>query len=277
MIAIISILAAILFPVFATAREKARQSACSSNMKQLGIAAVQYSQDYDELLPDGLQGAGNRGNGWAGQLYPYVKSSGVFLCPDDTTLASGGNLPSVISYALNQSIGLNVSTCSNPVHVPAMSIFTSPASTILILEVLGASWNPLTDASPGKGGAFYSPTADGGTMNGNLSPQGEENNGSSGTLGYATGRFDGQVNHAEGINYPAAMVDTNIRHNLGTNYAFADGHVKWLRGTQVSDGLAAPSPTTLAEYYTFNSCYNASGTATLGTASEPAVATFSPR
>ncbi|HVK06255.1 MAG TPA: prepilin-type N-terminal cleavage/methylation domain-containing protein, partial [Armatimonadaceae bacterium] len=44
-IAIIAILAAILFPVFAQAREKARQTSCMSNMKQLGLAVVQYVQD----------------------------------------------------------------------------------------------------------------------------------------------------------------------------------------------------------------------------------------
>ncbi len=49
-IAIIAILAAILFPVFAKAREKARQSSCQSNVKQLGLAFMQYTQDYDEKL-----------------------------------------------------------------------------------------------------------------------------------------------------------------------------------------------------------------------------------
>ncbi|MES2461424.1 MAG: DUF1559 domain-containing protein, partial [Armatimonadota bacterium] len=50
-IAIIAILAAILFPVFAKAREKARQSSCASNMKQVGLALVGYTQDYDEKFP----------------------------------------------------------------------------------------------------------------------------------------------------------------------------------------------------------------------------------
>jgi len=47
-IAIIAILAAILFPVFAKAREKARQASCLSNVKQIGLAIMQYAQDYDE-------------------------------------------------------------------------------------------------------------------------------------------------------------------------------------------------------------------------------------
>ena len=50
-IAIISILAAILFPVFARARENARRASCQSNLKQLGLAFMQYTQDFDEQLP----------------------------------------------------------------------------------------------------------------------------------------------------------------------------------------------------------------------------------
>src|SRR5438128_10729214 len=49
-IAIIAILAAILFPVFAQAREAARKATCQSNLKQLGLAAAMYSQDYEETL-----------------------------------------------------------------------------------------------------------------------------------------------------------------------------------------------------------------------------------
>ena len=44
-IAIIAILAAILFPVFGRARENARRSSCASNIRQLGLAAMQYTQD----------------------------------------------------------------------------------------------------------------------------------------------------------------------------------------------------------------------------------------
>src|ERR1051325_7448943 len=49
-IAIIAILSAILFPVFAQAREQARKTSCLSNEKQLGTAQMMYVQDYDELL-----------------------------------------------------------------------------------------------------------------------------------------------------------------------------------------------------------------------------------
>src|SRR5438034_2820234 len=50
-IAIIAILAAILFPVFAQARESARKASCLSNTKQLGLATMMYTQDYDEMYP----------------------------------------------------------------------------------------------------------------------------------------------------------------------------------------------------------------------------------
>lgn len=56
-IAIISILAAILFPVFAKAREKARQATCQSNLKQMGLAFAQYTQDYDGGYPNGCSAA----------------------------------------------------------------------------------------------------------------------------------------------------------------------------------------------------------------------------
>ena len=55
-IAIIAILAAILFPVFAKAREKARQASCSSNLKQIALAALQYATDYDGLIAAGRGG-----------------------------------------------------------------------------------------------------------------------------------------------------------------------------------------------------------------------------
>lgn len=76
-IAIIAILAATLFPVFAQAREKARQTTCISNLKQLGLAGAMYSQDYDETLM--ISQAGEQR--WPQLLTPYVKSRGFVICP----------------------------------------------------------------------------------------------------------------------------------------------------------------------------------------------------
>ena len=78
-IAIIAILAAILFPVFAKAREKARTTACLSNLKQVGLAFIMYSQDYDEKYVGCYTGYPYYT--WPGALYPYVKSEKLFDCP----------------------------------------------------------------------------------------------------------------------------------------------------------------------------------------------------
>lgn len=97
-IAIIAILAAILFPVFARARENARRSSCLSNTKQLGLAVMQYTQDYDEKLPPSYDGP----SVWITIIAPYVKSNQLFFCPSDSTATttaapSAGN----VSYGWN--------------------------------------------------------------------------------------------------------------------------------------------------------------------------------
>lgn len=92
-IGIIAILAAILFPVFARARENARKTSCLSNMKQMGLAFMQYTQDYDEKFPrlqlSTLSGATKAPPytypyGWADALYPYTKSTQLLQCPSDS-------------------------------------------------------------------------------------------------------------------------------------------------------------------------------------------------
>jgi prepilin-type N-terminal cleavage/methylation domain-containing protein/prepilin-type processing-associated H-X9-DG protein len=84
-IAIIAILAAILFPVFAQARGKARQTACLSNMKQMGTAVLMYAQDNDEQFPYGFNWAGSWTNDtWPFRIQSYCKSLGIFFCPDDS-------------------------------------------------------------------------------------------------------------------------------------------------------------------------------------------------
>jgi prepilin-type N-terminal cleavage/methylation domain-containing protein len=83
-IAIIAILAAILFPVFARARENARRASCQSNLKQIGLGLLQYTQDYDETLPP----AGHFNTSpqiWVWMdLDPYIKSQQLWKCPSNT-------------------------------------------------------------------------------------------------------------------------------------------------------------------------------------------------
>lgn len=140
-IAIISILAAVLFPVFTAAREKARQTQCSSNLKQLGMAVIQYAQDFDEIMPPVLSRscipdasfimgppkwlagqntscqlmtpsspAGYDHPGWVEAIYPYVKTKNVFKCPDDAAASqvydsNNQNTTIQSSYGINVFLG----------------------------------------------------------------------------------------------------------------------------------------------------------------------------
>ena len=113
-IAIIAILAAILFPVFQKVRENARRASCQSNLKQIGLALTQYVQDSDELLPYGRDARNSNSSGqvpWQARIYPFVKSTGVFKCPDSSATAPlngtpfpDGSVPALpISYISNGS------------------------------------------------------------------------------------------------------------------------------------------------------------------------------
>lgn len=94
-IAIIALLAAILFPVFGRARESAKRASCLSNQKQLGLATMQYTQDYDETYPSVYWNSSTGAwvpttNYFYAAIYPYVKSTQVYICPsrDNTTGAT---------------------------------------------------------------------------------------------------------------------------------------------------------------------------------------------
>ena len=82
-IAVIAVLAALLLPVFAQAREKARQAACMNNLKQLSISMLMYSDDHDQRFPPVIgRQPGERllfAMSWMRILQPYVKSTEVFV------------------------------------------------------------------------------------------------------------------------------------------------------------------------------------------------------
>jgi prepilin-type N-terminal cleavage/methylation domain-containing protein/prepilin-type processing-associated H-X9-DG protein len=250
-IAIIAILAAILFPVFQKVRENARRTACLSNEKQIGLGILQYNQDYDEKYIAGGNKYG-RGSGWAGQLYPYVKSTAVFRCPDDSTNLPGTN----VSYGLNAQFSPynGAGTGSNGISLAQIN---SPAKTVLIFEVTNSGYYDITIPSGATSFAngcttgcasdvdYYGGSAAGwGTgateSGGNVEMVGfntafmSKNSGSN--VKYATGILRNSDNNGDG-NFLIPP-----RHNDGSNYTMADGHTKFFRPSAVSAGFENSTP-----------------------------------
>lgn len=231
-IAIIAILAAILFPVFAKAREKARQTACLSNMKQLAMATAMYASDWDEyypLVPGRLTGVnidlgppcnvreGNSAIQVPSLVMPYVRNVGLFACPSwSTTKTCRVEFPQPVcqwSYSWIMGTAYHTTSkggtgpgsiecdhcnrlCSSAGNQSAFDdIFTcrmaevkAPAHCIMLVE-------------------FKSDTARRSCAGSN-----DEDAGESG--------------HAY-VERTLANPDLQT-HNNGNNYAFCDGHAKWM-------------------------------------------------
>ena len=212
-IAIIAILAAILFPVFAKAREKARQASCLSNEKQLGLAFMQYSQDNDEAYPSSK----SWGYGWAERVYPYVKSVGVYQCPDDShgiAASTATSKISRVSYAMNGNFRTNCNNGSggggplcDGISIAAM---VAPATTLALAE-----------------------TSHAGSCAGNAANQADF-----GTVDLNVGNADSAIFYGDPgtgacDNYPD--INRHDSSTFGLNYLLGDGHVKFLRKSNISD------------------------------------------
>jgi prepilin-type N-terminal cleavage/methylation domain-containing protein/prepilin-type processing-associated H-X9-DG protein len=136
-IAIIAILAAILFPVFAKAREKARQTSCLSNAKQIGLACMQYFQDYDECLVHyryEVPWATYRI--WSDWIAPYCKNTQIFICPSARTVVPtvggvSGGYGWQYRYLGWAGYGGSAATAAR-----SLGEITAPAETIMIGEIL---------------------------------------------------------------------------------------------------------------------------------------------
>jgi prepilin-type processing-associated H-X9-DG protein/prepilin-type N-terminal cleavage/methylation domain-containing protein len=188
-IAVLMLLAGVLFPVFGRVRERGRQATCVSQLRQIGQAIQMYANDNGQFYPARLPGeiVERAECGWAEKIYPYTKSTQVFWCPtyshgefrpgcpeSDTT---EGNTPEAL-YKWDGSYDLN------GIHIPDRpavhaSRIREPSNTILAVD--------------GSGGFVTHASADPGNID-------------------------------QGIGSWRAL----SRHNGGGNVSFFDGHVKWL-------------------------------------------------
>jgi len=259
-IAIIAVLAAILFPVFASAREKARATTCVSNQKQISLGVLQYVEDFDERMPPAYNCLNGKWTGgefclnfqftatWVSEIYPYSHSwLGISQCPDQTVDPDGIISPAkappageiYVGWLTLPSYGYNYSYLEpNPFCTgPALDGTTGPNVDIIygVPVVLDRIEAPAATVmfvdtkligNP-KFGYFDSMTAESPAIAGPSTISCAFNNG-----GWGVGSF-GDYTTLPGVNAP--VIPPNVtgtgnvdpRHTKGTNVSFCDGHVKW--------------------------------------------------
>ena len=234
-IAIIAILAAILFPVFQKVRENARRSSCQSNMKQLALGLTQYTQDADEQFPNGNNAAtgshnGNgQGDGWAGEIYPFVKSTGVYKCPDDSTQNGGPGVGGGQRVACSYGFNHNMTPISGTGSLASQN---APANTVMLFEMQGSQ---VELTNPNEADSL---TGWGYTIN-----AGWSDHGTSTCYGYGANYATGPLGNPPAVDTSGnTPLDTTGRHTDSSNFAFGDGHVKYLKGISVSPGYPNSDP-----------------------------------
>lgn len=102
-VALLALLAALLFPAFAASREKARASSCLENYHQIGVALHLYAQDSDDLTPVD----GGSFSGIIQDCAPYTHSSRMFICPDDDDYVAEGRAGSYRMPSLYQGLPIS--------------------------------------------------------------------------------------------------------------------------------------------------------------------------
>jgi prepilin-type N-terminal cleavage/methylation domain-containing protein/prepilin-type processing-associated H-X9-DG protein len=215
-IAIIALLAAILFPVFGRARESARRASCQSNLKQWGLGFQMYTQDYDERFPlmgyEGLYAFGPQYKAagpeswWYNAVWAYTKSRGIQACPSDGSQTNGnpgggfrkdanGNPIGKFSYLANDFLGGGSFNGTNVVYNPkSLAQIVTSAEMIVMAEGLVGHGEPYFAEDYGC---------------------------------YIAGSDNGASTTANCNGLPAADLAALPRHFDGSNFLFADGHVKW--------------------------------------------------
>ena len=205
-IAVVCIMAALLFPVGTKSRESARRSSCQSNLKQIGLGFMQYIRDYDEKWP--LAYTDNDGSGdydaaldagWMQITQPYLKSTQIFQCPSEATSYAPPTDATDYWYSAPVS------------QTPRMTYVVTPNLTVMVGD--GTSKPAAFVAT--HGALAYKGNAPALKYNGEIWD--------------TTGATEGQGGR---------------RHLDGLNFLFCDGHVRWLKPEVVGAApVAAGKPT----------------------------------
>ncbi len=202
-IAIIAILAAILFPVFARARAKAQQTACLSNIKQIGLASQMYSSDWHEWLAPGYMVAyvpTPKRVPWHFVLQPYINNWDIVVCPADPNLAIASHYGGVLGAPAPVRAGYGM---NDIVDWPAVG--TKMGRWVLMYDTVSGIYRvkqgELTHPAETIDFVDCSPPYDIWTFSRTALP------GATGT-------------------------EVAKRHQEGANFAFCDGHAKWMRQTE---------------------------------------------
>lgn len=213
-IAIIAVLAAILFPVFARARENARRASCQSNLKQIALGVIQYTQDYDEKFPGYFDHPTNQClGGWAINLQPYLKSLQIYQCPSEPNGPSTNPYDTAYTdYAYNINLGWDPVT--SVAGAKKLSALTQPSLTVMNFDHVDI----------GVGVSFL------GTADYSAGCDSDSTNRSTCGGGAGLAVFKEAIPSNGGI---AAQL-----HLEGQNFSFCDGHVKWYKGQSSTQSAA---------------------------------------
>lgn len=258
-IVIISLLAAILFPVFTRVREKARQATCQSNLKQIALAVTQYSQDYDERYPMGevypwnntdkacavtaakeqgitpyktLSATGGTPT-WMGAIYSYTRNTQMYYCPSGPTTADAinwKNSPDArqavygFSYAYNPLVFMQwmwESGGGKDTLNPDCTIKKpTKAAGSMIASRFGSPSSVIMLADRGQTSRAALECQEP-TPSRPMCNCGTASCSTNAVTGWLAGNDDVTSNPTQGFN-PAQ------RHFEGANFCFIDGHVKWM-------------------------------------------------
>lgn len=209
-IGIIAVLTAALTPVIITAHRRGQSATCLSNVRQQSVALQAYTQDYDGNYPQAItvtfvHNEAKGGKGWYTAIYPYAGKH-YFLCPARWASSGFANNIAASGYAINLYLNDEQTdadkTSYQGIHESAVQL---PSNTVTVLDVRAGI---IGVEEPDLPNAYE-----------------------------VKGIFDSK-HEAEILKQTAGA----LRHNGGANYAFADGHAKWLRPTALTRSCKSGKP-----------------------------------